>query len=350
MQVIKLRRPKALLLALLCSALPALGNVQDYDGGTAEGAEPFGPAAHGDYFQYEACKLLVADDVPFPFGRFEVSLGSRYGGRGWGWGFASLHPRLIAPRAYPVPEAIINRRREGKETWNDQITVLMEDVGWTPLSYAHAERLWGKPRKQQDYYTFDAKNNHHGEENIFHLDLSFDDNLDLKAYRIRGIRITSPIWIGPKTGSSGPIEIIAPGDSPRYKPEAPEVERIPIRCGNDEANLEIRISGVRGELQLASAPVENKFDDSHKWFDSCCVKKVRSSDGTVTFEKPTIADLQRWWGTPHTAGDPAGTFDIHCKHNGESEIFHADIRVDDKLNIVSCGTRGPGIGVVGIFR
>lgn len=63
------------------------------------------------------------------------------------------------------------------------------------LTLEDAEKLWGKPRAMlDDVKTFDLiSTTSEPERDIYHLDLKFKD-LKLNAYRIRGIRITTPEW------------------------------------------------------------------------------------------------------------------------------------------------------------
>lgn len=80
------------------------------------------------------------------------------------------------------------------------------------LTLDDAKEFWGEPQKHsyeserrygKPFYTFHAHsklqktmyNQSFDEDNIFHLDLRFDDTGVISAYRVRGIGISKPQWI-----------------------------------------------------------------------------------------------------------------------------------------------------------
>lgn len=77
----------------------------------------------------------------------------------------------------------------------------------TQLNLAEAEKYWGKPQKHvisgHEFYSFEVKSVRLkqvmdeviDEENLYHLDLSFDDKGLISGYRVRGIGISKPEWI-----------------------------------------------------------------------------------------------------------------------------------------------------------
>lgn len=68
---------------------------------------------------------------------------------------------------------------------------------WTQLNLKDAIMLWGEPRKNLNFYTFDANNTWNGEPNIYHLDFKFNNNGIISAYRVRGIGIAHAQWVTP---------------------------------------------------------------------------------------------------------------------------------------------------------
>jgi len=325
---------------LLSLTLPALADVRDYDGGTAEGSQMFRERTYLEYFGTEPCKLQVAEDIPFPFGRFEVM--GRF-----------LRPRVIATPEFPLPATAFHLRPTNsftpfdEVTFDDQMLFLKEGVGWSRLSLVDAKHLWGKPRVHSDYYSFDARNSHHGEENIFHIDLSFDDKSFVKSYRVRGIQISDPKWIGR-------------AKNPKF-PEGPDVPTviadseslldrralIPIKCGIKETILDLSISKGEGLVEVDPLVHVAKAKESGPWFQTNCVLARDEAEGTRTYRRPTRADVQRWWGMPHTVNGISFTYDTHCVNNKEPEIYHIDLEFDDKSNVKSSRLRGPGIGSMG---
>lgn len=89
--------------------------------------------------------------------------------------------------------------------WKSRTCTNSTNHSRTPLSSAEAIKLWGTPRKHTVYtktfYTFDAHGIFDGEENIYHLDLSFDKSENLDGYRIRGIGIKNAVWVTASTQS-----------------------------------------------------------------------------------------------------------------------------------------------------
>ena len=83
--------------------------------------------------------------------------------------------------------AEINPSNEGQYSTRtiDLLSLTLED----------AEKLWGKPRAMlDDVKTFDLiSTTSEQERDVYHLDLKFKDS-KLNAYRIRGIRVTTPEW------------------------------------------------------------------------------------------------------------------------------------------------------------
>lgn len=67
------------------------------------------------------------------------------------------------------------------------------------LTFNTAKQLWGEPQHYKlsdfDFYTFDAHSVFGQEENIYHLDLRFDNSENLTKYRVRGIGIFNPKWV-----------------------------------------------------------------------------------------------------------------------------------------------------------
>jgi len=82
--------------------------------------------------------------------------------------------------------------------WKRRTSFLKPGVGWVQLSLHDASDLWGQPRKNPGFYTFDAHNVWNGEPNIYHLDLKFGNDDVISAYRVRGVGIGNAQWITPE--------------------------------------------------------------------------------------------------------------------------------------------------------
>jgi hypothetical protein len=93
-------------------------------------------------------------------------------------------------------------------SWDDRIGFLDPNTNkWKPLTWTDATSFWGTPHKHlvggRAFSTFDVKSvklkrvldEPIDEENLYHLDLSFNDRGIIFAYRIRGIGVSNPEWI-----------------------------------------------------------------------------------------------------------------------------------------------------------
>lgn len=133
---------------------------------------------------------------PYPLGSFEVRIARN------GTGHLQSHCAMSAFFERPEPEYKNQSPKQSHDgvflDWKARTSFLKKNVGWTKLDFEEAKALWGKPREHfafiGTFYTFDAHSFHGDEENIYHLDLHFEDG-ELEAYRVRGIGITNPVWI-----------------------------------------------------------------------------------------------------------------------------------------------------------
>jgi hypothetical protein len=76
---------------------------------------------------------------------------------------------------------------------------LKQTHSWNSLTKGQAQAVWGEPHFVFDrtgISTFDAYGSYIGEKNLYHLDLVFEDGKILSRYRVRGIGIVRPQWIG----------------------------------------------------------------------------------------------------------------------------------------------------------
>ncbi len=115
---------------------------------------------------------------------------------------AHLQTSCFSSTEYPrpnLPDTLSSTYAGVIEDWTTRTTFLKRGKGWTQLTLAEAKMLWGKPREHsveyKDFYTFDAHSTHNDEENIYHLDLSFDGSGVIDGYRVRGIGIQSLQWV-----------------------------------------------------------------------------------------------------------------------------------------------------------
>jgi hypothetical protein len=121
----------------------------------------------------------------YPFNTFEVSIDSL--------GTAHLEPDQIALsfRRQLKPDAPFTL---SYLDWGTRTSVFKATGGWTQLSLEEAKSLWGEPRNNLGFFTFDARTSWMCEPNIYHIDLKFDNRGDVSAYRIRGIGIGNAQW------------------------------------------------------------------------------------------------------------------------------------------------------------
>jgi hypothetical protein len=134
--------------------------------------------------------------LKYPFCSFQVT--ADYNGAGHLRGQCAQSSEYKRPLAeLPNDPASID--------WTERMSFLQPGIGWTMLSLDEAKKLWGDPVERiifhRKFYTFDAHSKYLGEEDIFYLDLEFDDRKLIKAYRVRGIALSNPKWIGPRDPS-----------------------------------------------------------------------------------------------------------------------------------------------------
>ncbi|MEW6499840.1 MAG: hypothetical protein AB1589_46360, partial [Cyanobacteriota bacterium] len=138
----------------------------------------------------------------YPFNGFSIAVDRT--------GIGQLHSSCTNSRKYPRPATLSqNKGSDGFfQDWAVRTTYLTRK-GWIQLNFLGAKELWGEPRMHcvtgRDFYTFDASSVYNNEPNIYHLDLSFDENKVLDGFRVRGIGITTPSWIT-KQGLSSSAE------------------------------------------------------------------------------------------------------------------------------------------------
>lgn len=172
---------KGLLLTalLIISALPALATPQP-------DRDPEIERALG--YRFTVNRL---DNKPAP-GAFAICVDSD------GIGHLQTYFSSSARLSGPVPIS---------KDWQDRISFQRHgETERTKLTMSDAKRFWGEPKRHviegAVFYTFDAHSpleqvmdDQVQEDNIYHLDLKFDDKGIIAAYRIRGIGISKPIWI-----------------------------------------------------------------------------------------------------------------------------------------------------------
>lgn len=127
-------------------------------------------------------KTLIAPVRPHSEGTFEVKVDSA--------GVARLQPVYLPPKA---------KNTNGDADLTTVPGCYMPDGKWARLSLSTVKELFGSPRKHTIYgdeiYIFDARGIWGDEENIYHIDLVFDSEEVVSAYRVRGIGISMPLWI-----------------------------------------------------------------------------------------------------------------------------------------------------------
>jgi hypothetical protein len=96
------------------------------------------------------------------------------------------------------PTSIAERKGNIFVDWKRRTSCVKHGIGWVQLSLEDATDLWGQPKNKREFYTFDAHSHSQGEPNIFHLDLKFNKDNVISAYRIRGIGIENAQWITPE--------------------------------------------------------------------------------------------------------------------------------------------------------
>jgi hypothetical protein len=329
----------ALLLALsICSlnSSPALPNIQDIDEPYGASEQRLEPEPYHVYFIDSNCRLRPLDRVPFPEGRFEIKSWPRMG-------YAVLSPRNIIGKDKSFQKSLIQVTEPKKMPFDDQMCFLKMNQGWTHLTRAEATRLWGMPNKRDDYYSFPARNFHHGEENIFHIDLSFDDQGLVEAYRIRGIALERPAWIKQKheiipgyfLGCSNNLDISIP-----FRPQA---ERISPKSVPGQKAIAFHIENGKGWIETVPGTTSKNVSpkNSNLAFDSA---QLSLNYCASPYLGVTLKTLSRLWGMPRKSKESFCTFDIPCNDNGEKNIFHLDVQWDKDSSITETRLRGPGIG------
>lgn len=147
-----------------------------------------------DFLSYrEHCarlKTLIAPVSPHREGMFDVQVDES--------GVARLKPVYSPPKAENTNEDAGFTKAPG---------CYMPDGKWSRLTLSTTKELFGSPRKHRIYgseiYIFDARGTWGDEENIYHIDLVFDSEEVVSAYRVRGIGISKPLWI--KNGKTSNI-------------------------------------------------------------------------------------------------------------------------------------------------
>lgn len=85
--------------------------------------------------------------------------------------------------------------------WGERISFNSEQNKLTALSLSSAEKLFGKTKKTSEansfFYTFEVPNIPviNAEQQIYKIDLRFDDKGIIQSYRVRGPRISNPTWV-----------------------------------------------------------------------------------------------------------------------------------------------------------
>jgi hypothetical protein len=306
-----------------------------------------------EYFKDSACRLRPLEGIPFPEGRFEVNKGTDQRGISTeGLPYAFLRPRIIISQEQLVEHV-------GRNIWQKRSTPMEKATAFASndgklvrLTLDKATQLWGKPRHHTNYYSFDARNFHHGEENIFHIDLSFDAQGFVQSYRVRGIEISGPRWVVQKYENELEWDCFLSTDPLPNIPRTPGnfedqlgQTRNAIICGDNKTVLDLCIRNGKGWVEL-NQDVYGKSDNIHpNWFESECVKEISANPNSDfhNYTKPTFNDLNAWWGTPRNSKNKFYTFDIACERGGESDLFHLDVRCDEKFNVIDSRLRGPGI-------
>jgi hypothetical protein len=342
------------LAALLVLALFTLGNgpdaesMRDADDGGA--SVPVGQVEpYYSYFGDSSCRLCVAKDVAFPEGRFEIfkPVARRYYEPTVG--HAYLRPRSIVSSEYPLGKVVAEIGSTDLSPLEQQTTFFKKDGGKTRLTLDEATRLWGTPRRHSNYYTFDARNFHHGEENIFHLDFLFDKEGYVESYRLRGIELGYPTWLRPKYDFSHGWNFHRFADPQPGTPELTGYDkdqrgqsRIAIKCGDNKAVLDLCIRNARGWIEVNADAYGGSDNVRPNWFETECVR-VEQPSVMRQYSRPTLQDLSAWWGTPRNSSKGFYTFDVPCQKDGEADIFHVDVMCDKSFNISDSRLRGPSI-------
>lgn len=312
-----------LLAALSMNSAPVQPNMRDVDEVVGSFESDTNIEPYWDYFgSYgRSCRLVPLPEIDFPEGRFRVYTFRRkmYAS------VACLQPRHILESDYPPGKALAELKRPFPAPLESQTSFFKKDGELTRLTLGEASRLWGQPRTGDGYYSFDARNFHHGEPNLFHLDFAFGADGFVSSYRVRGIGIIDSGWvIGEKSFPPGENQVHF-GDLPPKDPEhlslrpGPNVlKRLPMRYGGKKAGLFLCTENGQGWLITASG----------KPF------------------MPSLSSLTKLWGVPRLSKAKFYTFDLSCKQaDGEPDIYHVDVKCDEKSNVIDHRLRGPGLGL-----
>jgi hypothetical protein len=85
------------------------------------------------------------------------------------------------------------------EDWSARKEPVKSEAVWLTLTKDKAREVWGEPHGtavRPGMVVFDASGVYDGENNLYHVDLQFDQADKAFRYRVRGIGITEPKWIG----------------------------------------------------------------------------------------------------------------------------------------------------------
>jgi hypothetical protein len=146
----------------------ALPHIQDADEGCTSTLSDRELEPYYVYFQESVCRLRPANTVPFPEGRFEVTAHTyssdylKFPRGSLLPMFACLSPRNILNKDKSYERAFAQAGASHQMPFDEQMCFLKNNQVWTRLTLLEATRLWGRPCKHDDYYTFGARNFHHG--------------------------------------------------------------------------------------------------------------------------------------------------------------------------------------------
>ncbi len=277
-------------------------------------------------------KLSVADGSSAPFHRFEVFVDQD--------GAGHLQSRPLNDPKHPRPMPAAASPAGQIKDWDARISFLDEKRGWTKLTLSDAKTIWREGPSQGEFSTFNANNTHHGEENIFHLDLLCDDSGLLKAYRVRGIGVKVPEWVGP----SGRLETPPKVKPPDYS--QPDMGCLPhmgpayvLKDAQGVARFDLYVDAAStGQLSV------------HEWKKAKLPRWPEKSffvehlpDGSTMASVLNFSTALKFWGSPRAHEEKFSTFDVQTDFAGRPEIFHLDFEFGGGLLFTAYRVRGNGI-------
>jgi len=276
-------------------------------------------------------KLSVEDGSSTPFHRFEVFVDQD--GVGHLQSRPVNDPKNVRPkRATASPAGLI-------DDWDARISFLDEKRGWTKLTFLDAGHFWkdSPGRREPEFLTFNVANSHHEEENIFHIDLLFNDTGLLSAYRVRGIGIKAPQWTGPSGKIGRPPK---DAQSSLHDPDIGGYEHVgPVYVlsdpkGKPRFNLYVD-SESTGQLHSYSPDASL----AGAWFKRTAVSTLLD-DGYTQTSPMSFPQALEFWGKPRGHDKRFLTFDAHTDSAGEPEVFHLDLEFNEGLGLTGYRIRG----------